>query len=81
MTALIFCLALLFVFAVAFTAALILVARNARDAEREGMEIEIDDLSSEVEQCRHARVAEARYSHECEVALASAGLRPPSRPT
>jgi len=73
-TALIFCLALLFVFAVAFTSVIVLVARNAREAEREDFERELDEVNAEVEECRHARVAEARYLHELEVKVAAAGL-------
>lgn len=79
MTALIFCLALLFVFVVALTSTIVLVARNARDAEREDFEIELDQANAEIEECRQVRVDDARYINRLEISLASAGKDLPGR--
>lgn len=77
--AIIFCLALLFVFAVALTSVIVLVARNARDAEREDYEQELEELNDAAELCRRQRVSDHRYIHACELRMADAGVPLPER--
>lgn len=72
-------LALLFIFAIALTAVIVLVARNARDAERAGYEDEIEELGVELEEERTGRVHDRRHIHALELLLADAGIPLPNR--
>lgn len=79
MTAAIFAFALILVFLAALLGAIIIVARNARDAEREEMAAELEEFDVELTECRRTRLAEHRYLHALEVAAVDAGVPLPRR--